>query len=315
MAVMKKLLFVFNPRSGKEQIRSKLLSILDIFVKAGYDVSVHVTQKPGDAAAVIKRRARFRTFVVVSGGDGTLNEAVSGIMAFPPEKRPSLGYIPSGSTNDFASSLGLPRDMKKAARLAVSGRDFPVDVGEFGGDRYFVYVAAFGAFTEVSYSTPQEAKNILGHQAYMLEAVKKITNLKSYRMRFVCGDWVLDDEFILGMVTNTISIGGFKGLVGADVALDDGEFEVLLIRRPRTPKDIANIAAYLIQREGENECVYKFRAHELSVESEEPVDWSLDGEYGGSRTEVKIRNLRRAVAIRRGTADPVDTSRNSAEKL
>ena len=140
--------------------------------------------------------------------------------------------------------------MKKAALDAVSGGTTAVDVGRFGEDRYFVYVAAFGAFTEVSYSTPQEAKNLLGHQAYMLEAVKRVTNLKAYRMKFEWEDKVLEDEFIIGMITNTISIGGFKGLVGLDVALDDGEFEVLLVRKPRTPKDIASIASYLILREG-----------------------------------------------------------------
>ena len=198
--------------------------------------------------------------------------------------------------------LGLPKNMRKAAQTAALGKPFLVDVGVFGKNRYFVYVAAFGAFTEVSYSTPQETKNILGHQAYMLEAIKRLTGLKSYRMRLT---WEhlgeqreLEEEFILGMVTNTTSIGGFKGLVGMDVALDDGEFEVLLVRKPRTPLDIASIAAYLIQREGENECVFKFRTSKLMVQSEELVDWSLDGEFGGSQTEVVIENKPREIAIR-----------------
>ena len=239
---MKKMIFVFNPRSGKEQIRSKLLDILDIFTKYGYEVSVYVTQKPLDAMQIVSRRGRGRSLVVCSGGDGTLNEVVSGLMTIEEGKRPVLGYIPSGSTNDYASSIGISKNMKKAALDAVSGGTTAVDVGRFGEDRYFVYVAAFGAFTEVSYSTPQEAKNLLGHQAYMLEAVKRVTNLKAYRMKFEWEDKVLEDEFIIGMITNTISIGGFKGLVGLDVALDDGEFEVLLVRKPRTPKDIASIA-------------------------------------------------------------------------
>lgn len=301
MAIMKKMLFIINPRSGKEQIRSRLLEILDSFVKAGYGPSVYITQGPKDAEYQAAR-AKTKELVVCSGGDGTLNEVVSGLMTITPEKRPELGYIPSGSTNDFASSLGLPKNMRKAAQTAALGKPFLVDVGVFGKNRYFVYVAAFGAFTEVSYSTPQETKNILGHQAYMLEAIKRLTGLKSYRMRFT---WEhlgeqreLEEEFILGMVTNTTSIGGFKGLVGMDVALDDGEFEVLLVRKPRTPLDIASIAAYLIQREGENECVFKFRTSKLTVQSEEPVDWSLDGEFGGSQTEVVIENKPREIAIR-----------------
>ena len=298
---MKKMLFIINPRSGKEQIRSRLLEILDSFVKAGYGPSVYITQGPKDAEYQAAR-AKTKELVVCSGGDGTLNEVVSGLMTITPEKRPELGYIPSGSTNDFASSLGLPKNMRKAAQTAALGKPFLVDVGVFGKNRYFVYVAAFGAFTEVSYSTPQETKNILGHQAYMLEAIKRLTGLKSYRMRL---PWEhlgeqreVEEEFILGMVTNTTSIGGFKGLVGMDVALDDGEFEVLLVRKPRTPLDIASIAAYLIQREGENECVFKFRTSKLTVQSEELVDWSLDGEFGGSQTEVVIENKPREIAIR-----------------
>jgi len=303
---MKKLFFILNPRSGKEQLRTKLLDILDIFVKYGYEVSVHVTQNGQDATTVVKDRADRHDLIVCSGGDGTLNKVVSGLMEIDPERRPILGYIPSGSTNDYASSLGLPRKMKMAAEMAVSGEDFSVDVGQFGTDQFFVYVAAFGAFTEVSYSTPQETKNLLGHQAYMLEAVKRITTLKSYILRLEWGERVLEEEFILGMVTNTISIGGFKGLVGLDVALDDGEFEVLLIRRPRTPKDIASIASYLIQREGENDCVYQFRTKELHITSPEPVDWTLDGEYGGAWTDVSIKNRKQAIIIRKNPPAAVD---------
>lgn len=296
---MKKLLFVLNPRSGKEQIRNKLLDILDIFIKAGYQLTVHVTQSQGDAVRAIARYGPEYSLVVVSGGDGTLNEAMSGLMSLDPINRPVLGYIPAGSTNDFASSMGISKNMKQAAYEVVAGKEFAVDVGWFGPDRYFAYVAAFGAFTEVSYMTPQETKNLLGHQAYMLEAVKRVASLKSYRMRLE-GDWgELEEEFILGMVTNTISIGGFKGLVGQNVALNDGEFEVLLIRKPRMPKDLRNIASYLILKEGENDCVYQFKTRSLKIIAEEPVDWSLDGEYGGSVSEIQIQNLRQAVMMRR----------------
>lgn len=296
---MKKLFFIFNPRSGKEQIRTKLLDILDVFVKAGFLVSVYVTQAPQDAIREVKRRGRGKQLIVCSGGDGTLNEVITGMMSMEPEKRPILGYIPAGSTNDYASSLGISKNMKKAAQCAVDGVDFAADVGRFGLDRYFVYVAAFGAFTEVSYSTPQESKNFLGHQAYMLEAVKRVTSLKSYRMKFEWDGKVLEEEFLLGMVTNTISIGGFKGLVGLDVALDDGEFEVLLVRKPRTPGDLGSIVSYLLLKEGENDCVFQFRTKFLKVTSEEAVDWTLDGEFGGSHTEVTIENLNQAIIIRR----------------
>lgn len=296
---MKKVLFVFNPRSGKEQIRSKLLDIVDVFSKAGYELTVYATQKPGEAAEIIRNMGKNKALVVCSGGDGTLNEAVTGLMALDTKKRPVLGYIPAGSTNDFAASLNIPRNMIRASEHIVSGSNYSIDVGKFGDSRYFMYIAAFGAFTEVSYTTPQEAKNLLGHQAYMLEAVKRVTNLKSYCMKFLWEDHELNEEFILGMVTNTISIGGFKGLTGMDVALDDGEFEVLLVRKPRTPKDITSIVSYLLAKEGENDCVYKFRTKSLQVISSEPVDWTLDGEYGGSTNTVEIENLRRQITIRK----------------
>lgn len=295
---MKKILFVLNPKSCKGQIRGKLLDIVDVFSKADYEIVIYATQQQGEAARVVKQRGRNKSLIVCSGGDGTLNEVISGLMGIDAGKRPILGYIPAGSTNDFATSLGISKNMKKASENVVTGSNFAIDVGRFGADRFFVYVAAFGAFTEVSYTTPQETKNLLGHQAYMLEAVKRVTNLKSYRMKFKWDDKELEEDFILGMITNTISIGGFKGLVGMDVALDDGEFEVLLVRRPRTPKDISSIVSYLLIKEGEDDCVYKFRARNIKVTSRESVDWSLDGEFGGSLTEVMIENLQKAVIIR-----------------
>lgn len=296
---MKKMLFIFNPRSGRERLRTKLLDILDLFVKAGYEVTAHVTQSAGDAQKQVEKKGGGVELLVCSGGDGTLNEVVSGMMAWSREKRPQLGYIPAGSTNDFAASLDLPKNMLRAAAIAVAGRPFAIDVGKFGDGRYFVYVAAFGAFTEVSYKTPQETKNVLGHQAYMLEAVKRIAGLKSYRMKFFWDDQELEEDFILGMVTNTISIGGFKGLVQPRVALNDGEFEVMLVRKPRTPKDIQSIVSCLINKDAENDCVYMFRTSNLRMESEEIVDWTLDGEYGGGVKEICIENLREEIVVKR----------------
>ena len=270
---MKKMLFLFNPRSGKEQIKSHLLRILDIFSKAGYDIHVDV--------------------IVCSGGDGTLNETISGMLQL--KKTPSLGYIPAGSTNDFASSLKISKNMEKAAREIVNGFPVPVDAGMFCGDRSFIYIAAFGAFTEVSYQTPQDRKNLLGHQAYMIESVKSLASIKPYHMRVEWDDHVLEEDFVFGMVTNTRSVGGFKGLVNQSVSLNDGVFEVLLIRMPKTPLDLSNIISYMFLVEEPNEYVYKFKASAIHFTSEESVDWVLDGEYGGARTEVTIENLRERI--------------------
>lgn len=296
---MKKLMFIFNPRSGKEQIRGQLMGILDIFTKAGFDIHVHVTQSQKDCAEWVKDYAGRMDVLVVSGGDGTLNEAVTGMMNL--ERLPLLGYIPAGSTNDFAASLGLPKSMQEAAADIVEGSPYPIDIGRFCKDQYFVYIAGFGAFTEVSYLTPQDKKNWLGHNAYVLEGVKSLAGLKPRHMRVEWDDQVLEEDFVFGMVTNTISVGGFKGLVNQSVALNDGEFEVLLIRMPRTPVDLTNIINYMFLKEEPNEYVYKFKTRAIRMVSDAPVDWVLDGEFGGSRTEVEIVNLQKKIRILRRT--------------
>lgn len=292
---MNRMLFIVNPRSGKGQIKNQLLTILDIFNKGGWDTQVHITQAPLDAMETAAKLGGQVDLVACSGGDGTLSETIAGLMQL--DQAPALGYIPAGSTNDFASSLGISSNMKRAAANIIGGRRRSIDIGRFCGDRYFVYVAGFGAFTEVSYLTSQDKKNVLGHQAYMLEGVKSLVNLKSYKLRVEAEQMTLEGEFIFGMITNTISVGGFKGLVPQDVALSDGLFEVLLVHTPKTPLDLSNIINYMFLKEEQNEYVYKFKTSHLRILSEEPVDWVLDGEYGGSRREVEVENLSKRIDI------------------
>ena len=292
---MGRLLLIINPRAGKAQVKSHLLGIIDIFIKAGWQVEVHITQAPLDAMEIAWTKGSQADLVVCSGGDGTLSETISGMTRL--DAPPCLGYIPAGSTNDFASSLKIPSQMEKAAQIIVNGCPYPVDIGYFCRERTFVYVAAFGMFTEVSYMTPQEKKNLLGHQAYMLEGVKSLASLKSSYCRIECEEMVLEDEFIFGMVTNTISVGGFKGLVTQSVALNDGLFEVLLIRTPKTPKDLSNIISYMFLKEEPNDYVYKFKTKKIRVVSKEPIDWVLDGEFGGSQTDITMENLEKRLEI------------------
>lgn len=295
---MKRLLFIINPCSGKGRIRNKLLSVLDIFAKRGYRVETYVTQEALDARRKAVTRGRSADLIVCSGGDGTLNEVVSGMMEL--KRLPVLGYIPAGSTNDYAASLGLPRRIENAARLAAEGKASPVDVGKFGDDRYFVYIAAFGAFTEVSYLTPQDKKNLLGHQAYMLEAVKSLMDIRGRQMKITWEEGELEGEFLFGMVTNTTSVGGFKGLVSRDVALDDGWFEALFIRMPKNPLDLSGIVSYLFLKEEDNAFVYRFKTRKLKIAAAEDMDWVLDGEFGGKKREVEIENLEKRLYIVRG---------------
>lgn len=284
---MKRLLFIFNPQAGKGQIKNKLLQIVDLMVKESYDVTIYPTQAKEDMQNVLKKRAGEFDLIVCSGGDGTLDEAVNGMML--SEKRVPLGYIPAGSTNDFANSLKIPRDMVKAAKIAVSGRKFACDVGRFN-ERSFIYVAAFGIFTEVSYETKQEWKNILGYAAYFLEGVKRLPEITSYQMQIECENMIIKDEFIFGMITNSTSVGGLKHMAGRNVLLDDGMFEATLIRQPRNFVELNEILAFLTNLIDDTELVYSFKSEFITFSSEEEAAWTLDGEFGGSFKEVSIRN-------------------------
>lgn len=299
----KKALFLLNPHSGKGLIKNHLLEITDILVKAGYEVTVHPTQSRGDARDIVKDRDRDYELVVCSGGDGTLDEVVTGMIQ--SGFKTTIGYIPAGSTNDFANSLKIPSAMKKAAEVITTGNIFPCDIGRFNDD-IFVYIAAFGLFTEVSYATSQDMKNLLGHTAYILEGVKQLTGIKSYHMKVTYtsenGDEaVIEDDFIYGMVTNTRSIGGFKSIAGNvfkdGIDLNDGLFEVTLIKVPKNPIELNSILAALAVADIDTQYMYSFKSSGLTLESETQTAWTLDGEYGGKHNKVELWNDKCAVDI------------------
>lgn len=293
---MKKIYFVYNPHSGKEQIGSKLNEIIQVL--AGQDNELTVVPTVGYLDAM-ERIANLRSdydMVVCSGGDGTLNEVVTGMMKRPGERRIPIGYIPSGTTNDFARSLEIPRNMPEAARSIMTGRPFACDIGSFN-DRSFVYIASFGIFTDVSYSTKQEIKNVLGHMAYILEAMKSLYNIKSYKMKVCSEEMEFAGDFLFGMVTNSKSVAGFKGLVRNEVVFDDGVYEVTFIKRPKNPREIQEILAALLNEELDSKYMYSFRTKRLLIESEETVPWTLDGEFGGEHQKAVIENNQKAIEI------------------
>ena len=292
---MKRLLFIYNARSGKALIRRYLADIIDTFIKAGYYVEAYQTQSSQDAMEQVKMRGGEFDLVVCSGGDGTLNETISGLMTL--ENRPVLGYIPAGSTNDFAVTLGLPKKMLDAAEVAVNGTEQYIDVGEFNG-RNFVYVACFGAFADVSYQTPQDMKNVLGHSAYIVEAIKSLPSLKNYKVKCEFDGCTIEGEFMYGMVTNSASVGGIKGITGRDISLNDGLFEVTLVKPPKNPLELQAILTDLISGAGKCENVIRFKADKLSFTSDEVLEWVLDGEFGGNLKEVNIENRKNAILFR-----------------
>ncbi len=288
------MLFLFNPHAGKSRIRTKLSEILDLFVRSGFVVQVYATQGPGDAAGAVARYGAQADYLVVSGGDGTLNEAVNGLMQL--EKRPLLGYMPTGTTNDFAYTHKLSKNMQTAAETIVTGAPEAVDLGWFNG-RFFTYVAGFGAFTDVSYKTPQEMKAVLGHPAYIIEGVMRLAELTPHRMQVETEKGTLEDEFLVGLVSNSVRIAGMKGLQGRHVKTDDGLFEVLLVRNPKNPLDLQQTLIGLLQPAIPSPHLYRARVKWICFRSETEVDWVLDGEYGGANKEVRIENVPKAVEI------------------
>lgn len=293
----KKLLFVYNPKAGKAKIKSKLADIMDVFAAAGFETTVYPTRKKGDAVEIVANRKPIYDLVVCSGGDGTLDEVVTGMTQ--SSFRTPIGYIPAGSTNDFGGSLHLPKNMVEAAECVVKGKSFPCDVGAFNSD-VFVYIAAFGIFTEVSYETDQEIKNALGHMAYVLEGMKRLPSVKSQHLKVTYDDKTIEDDFIFGMITNSVSVGGFKNITGKNVQLDDGVFEVTLIKYPKNPVELTQIMNSLMNRNIDTGVTYCFRTSSIRLESDEEIAWTLDGENGGSHKDVYIENRHRAVEIRIG---------------
>lgn len=289
-----KLLFIYNPKAGKGQIKTHLLDIIDLFVKKGFEVTTYPTQSAGDAVRETFEKHDGFELVVCSGGDGTLDEVVTGMMQC--KKKIPIGYIPAGSTNDFANSLNIPKNMSKAALVATSGRKFPCDIGSFNKDS-FVYIAAFGMFTDVSYETDQQMKNVLGHMAYLMEGMKRLAITKSFHYRVSYDGNQIEDDFIFGMVTNSISVGGFKRITGKYVELDDGVFEVTLIKLPKNPVELNTIMAALLVRDIDTDLMYCFKTSKIVFESDVEIAWTLDGEFGGSHKKVIIENRKQALEI------------------
>lgn len=288
---MRNLLFIYNPRAGKGSIGTHLGDIVDIFTKDGFKVTIYPTQCHGDGEVIARQWAKDFDRIVCAGGDGTLDEIVTGVMSAGTDI--AIGYLPTGSTNDFARSIGLPRTIRKAAERASSGKPFRCDIGRFNS-RYFVYVAAFGLFTDVTYETDQNMKNIFGYSAYLAEAVKRLPGIRSIPLK-VCYDGnVITDNFLVGLVTNSDSVGGMKSITGPDVKLDDGVFEVMLVRAPDNIFDFNLIAPAILDRRIKSDNVICFKCSDLSIESDEPIAWNLDGEFGGSFDRIEIENMHEA---------------------
>lgn len=294
---MKRMLFFVNPNAGQGSSGLELLPIIQEFALGGYRVEVYPTQGPRELTDVVAREGWKYEMIVATGGDGTLNEATCGLMQLPEEKRPLLGYIPRGTVNDVSRTLGISRVPTVAARDIVAGETFAMDVGSFN-DRWFNYVAAFGLFADVSYRTSQEDKKALGRLAYLLDGVKSLTEIRPIRVRIRVNGKTLEENVLLGLVTSTTSVGGFRIRGEMDADLGDGLFEVLLVRDIQNLTQLKDVAAALTKGDFSGDRFYFCKASHVEFYFDTPVDWTLDGEHGGCTDRVFIDNHRCAQKIR-----------------
>lgn len=299
--MMKKMLFVMNPYSGMRRASRYLADIIALFNRADYQVITHMTGYQGDATRVVEQCAKDVDLVVCCGGDGTFNETISGLLRSGADI--PVGYIPAGSTNDFAASLKLSNNIMQAARDIVDGEPVAYDVGRFG-ERYFSYVASFGAFTRASYVTPQNIKNALGHTAYLLEGMNELSQIRKEHVRMEIDGQVVEDDFIFGAISNSTSLGGILTLDPRLVDMADGKLEIMLVRVPQSLMEITE-CIQAVQNQKYDCSMITFRtARHVKIYADPLMTWTLDGEREDGHLEVDVENLHLAVKIiQRGKKD------------
>lgn len=291
---MKKLLFIMNPFSGQKRANRYLPEILQMFNQAGYEVVVHITSGHGDATVAVERQGAGKDLIVCCGGDGTLNETVTGLLRSGLDV--PIGYIPSGTTNDFASSLKLSHNILQAAQDILWGEPVSFDVGRFG-ERYFSYVASFGAFTKSSYIVPQNIKNALGHAAYVLGGISELSQIRKEHLRMEIDGQIVEDDFLFGAICNSTSIGGILTLDPKHVDMGDGIFEILLVRAARNLTELTECIQAL-QNQTYNCSMITFRsAKSVKIFADPDMNWTLDGEKEDGHREVTVENLHHAIRL------------------
>ena len=291
---MKKLLFLVNPITARATVTPHLIDIIDIFEKSGYDVTIHITKRRDDIREMMMSVGSYYDTVVCAGGDGTLNETVSGVIKL--DKKPKIGYIPSGTTNDFAQSWGIPKKPLDAAKSIVTTDPVPTDVSVFCG-RPFVYVAAFGAFTEVSYQTPQQLKQSLGRTAYIVEGIKSLATIRPWKLKIEHDSGTVEGEFFYGMISNTRRVGGFELKMKEQISISDGLMEVILVRKPDKPVDNAKMLGAVLAQDTHSEFITFEHTKNIRFTGEADLPWTVDGENGGIVRKGDVTILERAIEL------------------
>ena len=284
-----------NPYAGTRKANRYLADILTLFNRADYRVITHMTAGPGDGADIVASLAPEMDLVVCCGGDGTFNETVNGILR--SGKDVPIGYIPAGSTNDFAASLKLPVNAMQAVQHILEGQSVSYDIGRFG-TRYFSYIASFGAFTRVSYATPQSVKNALGHTAYVLEGITELSQIRKFHVRMELENEVIEDDYLFGAISNSTSVGGILTLNPSQVDMGDGLFEILLVRAPKNLTELSECILALQTQNYSNCGMITFRsASRIKVIANPDMPWTLDGEREDGHEEVLVENIHHAIQL------------------
>ena len=282
---MKKMLFIINSVSGKLALEDSLMNVVDIFAKADYDITIHMTKGEGDVEAMLKDCGDDYDLIVCCGGDGTLN-CVAGTV-YNEDIDVRIGYIPGGTTNDFAATHKIDTVTTVAASQIANGIEREVDLGVLNG-KPFIYVAAFGVFSDVSYQTDREMKKVMGHMAYVLEGIRSLTKAKAYPLVVEHDGETIEGEFIYGMISNSRRVGGFELPILKNILYDDGEMEVTLVRKPKSAADTQKLINCFINQTPDDSILYMLKTASLKIVSDIEVPWSLDGEFGGSFKESEI---------------------------
>ena len=291
---MKKLLLIMNPAAGQRKAPKVLPEIISVFNEGGYEVTVYITAYSGHACELVCGRGRDFDLVVCAGGDGTLNETINGILSSGLDI--PIGYIPAGTTNDFASTLKLSADPIQAARDIVEGEAVRYDIGAFGG-RYFSYIASFGAFSRVSYSTPQNVKNSLGHLAYVLESIQELGKIRKTHVRFELEGEIIEDDFIFGSISNSTCVGGVLTLDPRQVDLRDGKLELLLVRVPKDRSELLESVRAFQEQTYDCASVTFRSVSSMKVYPDPEMPWTLDGEKAEGGECIQVKNLHHAISL------------------
>lgn len=291
----KKLLLIVNPCSGKAKMKTELLNVVQILSAADYTVTVYPTKAREDATARTRslKQGEF-DLVVVCGGDGTLNEAITGL--YESGVKVTLGYIPAGTLNEWSSNIGIARSITEAASDIPNGREITLDTGKFG-DKYFTYTASFGAFTSASYSVPQNMKNTFGQAAYVFEGIKELTNIKAHHLKFECEETTVEGDYLFGGISNSLSLGGVLKFKESMVKLNDGYFEVLLVKKPDNILKYQPLIDALLHKKFDYEGLEFFHTKKVTVTGGEGLSWTLDGEYAEGTDEIVIENIPNGITL------------------